>query len=144
MMSASPDIVGLQGQFFKYFRAHPRLGFKLQALIRYLVAADLGYSYCVAFNGNLLHSVGLTDVELEAVHADLAQAPLEDKEKALLSFVMVTLRQPEQTQDAEIAALRAAGWQDSDIFDALWIGAGMIAAGTLYKALSRPGAPGGA
>jgi hypothetical protein len=135
MMSASPDIVTLQGNFFKYFRAHERLSFKLQAIIRYLVAADLGYSYCVGFNGNLLKAVGLTDVEMEAVHADLDKAPLEPRELALLKFVLGALRQPEQTQDADIAALRGAGWQDSDIFDALWIGAGMIAAGTLFKAL---------
>lgn len=143
MMSASPDLVGVQGHFLKYFRAHPTLSPRLQALIRYLVSADQGYSYCVLFNGDMLKGFGLSEVELEGVHADLDKAPLDDKEKALLKFVVNTLREPEETKDADIAALRALGWADSDIFDALWRGAGMISAGILFNALKTPPSPAG-
>ncbi len=138
MMSASPELVGRQAEFFKYFRAHPRLSFKLQALLRYLMAAEAGYGFCVGFNGNMLKMTGLSDVDLEAVQDDPSLAPLAENEKALLSFVVKALRQPDQVSDDQVRALRDLGWADPDIFDAMWIGANMLGMARLFNALARP------
>lgn len=138
MLSASPALVPLQAGFIKHFLTHPKLSFKLQALIRYLSAADQGYSFCVGLNGNLLKSVGLSDVDLEAIHDDPDQAPLDDNEKALLLFTRKALRTPEALTDADFDGLRALGFSDGDIMDALWIGAGMKSMASLFKALVKP------
>ncbi|MBI5521601.1 MAG: hypothetical protein HY910_03145 [Desulfarculus sp.] len=138
MLSASPALVSLQAGFIKHFLAHPKLSFQLQALIRYLSAADQGYAFCVGLNGNLLKSVGLSDVDLEAIHDDPSQAPLDGKEKALLLLTQKALRTPEALGDADFDGVRALGFSDADIMDALWIGAGMKSMSCLFQALVKP------
>ncbi|MFH1035296.1 MAG: hypothetical protein V1806_12375 [Pseudomonadota bacterium] len=138
MLSASPALALRQVEFIKYFIQHPTLSFKLLALIRYLVAADNGFSFCIGLNGNMLKMTGLTDVELEALHEDPSQAPLPEKEKALLLLVLKTLRASDQVTDADLEALRALGWADSDIMDAMWMGANMIGNSRLFGALVKP------
>ncbi|MBI4800418.1 MAG: hypothetical protein HY794_17140 [Desulfarculus sp.] len=137
MLSASPALVPLQAGYIKHFMTHPKLSFKLQALIRYLAAADQGYSFCVGLNGNLLKSVGLNDVDLEAIHDNPSQAPLDDNEKALLLLTQKALRTPEALSDADFDQARARGYSDADIMDALWIGAGMQSMASLFKALVK-------
>lgn len=138
MLSASPDLVIMQANFIKHFMTHPKLGFKLQALIRYLSAADQGYSFCVGLNGNMLKSTGLSDVDLEALHEDPSRAPLEAPEKAMLLLTRKALRTPEALSDADFDQVRAHGYSDADIMDALWIGAGMKAMSALFQALVKP------
>lgn len=135
LLSASPEILKRQMSMIGYFMQHPRLDPRLLALIRYSMAARYGYAYCTGFNGNMLKSTGLSDVELEALTDDPDTAPLDDKGKALLKFVLKVYGQPEQVREADIAALREIGWLDSDIMDALWMGGGMIAASFLFTAL---------
>lgn len=135
MLSASPALAGIQAQLIRYFMGHPRLDQRLLGLIRYLVAADQGYAFCTGFNGNLLKMFGLSDVDLEAIQDDPDSAPLADREKALLKFVLKTLRAPEEVGEEDVPALRQMGWQDSDILDALWHGGGMLAPARLMKAL---------
>lgn len=138
MLSASPALVSLQAGFIKHFMTHPKLSPTLQALIRYLSAADQGYAFCVGLNGNLLKSVGLSDVDLEAIHDDPSQAPLDDNEKALLLLTHKALRTPQALTDADFDAVRARGFSDADIMDALWSGAGMKAMASLFQALVKP------
>jgi hypothetical protein len=137
MLSASPALVPLQAGFIKHFMGHPNLGFKLQALIRYLSAADQGYNFCVGLNGNMLKSTGLNDVDLEALHEDPSQAPLEEREKAMLLLTRKALRTPEALTDADFDQVRALGYSDADIMDALWIGAGMKSMASLFQALVK-------
>jgi hypothetical protein len=138
MLSASPALVPLQAGFIKHFMSHPNLSFKLQALIRYLSAADQGFSFCVGLNGNMLKATGLNDVDLEALHEDPSQAPLVEREKSMLLLTRKALRTPETLTDTDFDQVRALGYSDADIMDALWIGAGMKAQAALFKALVKP------
>ncbi|CAO0821651.1 hypothetical protein DFAR_2520003 [Desulfarculales bacterium] len=45
-----------------------------QTLTSYLSVVYQGYSFCVGLNGNLLKSVDLSDVDLEAINDDPSQA----------------------------------------------------------------------
>jgi alkylhydroperoxidase family enzyme len=137
MISASPALASLQAGFVKHFMAHQNLSFKLQALIRYLSAADQGFSFCVGLNGNMLKFTGLSDVDLEAIHEDPGQAPLDEREKALLLLTRKALRTPEVLSDADFDQVRAHGYSDADIMDALWLGAGMQGMASLFKALVK-------
>ena len=49
MMSASPALFDLQLQRIRYFSKHPKLSFPLLAHIRYLVAHNLNYAFCMDF-----------------------------------------------------------------------------------------------
>jgi hypothetical protein len=136
MMSASPDLAKLQSNVLSYYIQHPNLSTPLLACLRYLVAADYGYSFCIRFNGDILGSLGVSVVDLEAMEDNPGAAPLEEREKALLKFVLKAIRQPESIQDGDIDSLRSLGFSDQDVFDALWHGVGMIGPSILFKALA--------
>ncbi len=59
MMSASPAIFDQQLQRIQYYTDHPTLSFALLSHIRYLVAHNLNYSFCMDFNKLMLKKQGL-------------------------------------------------------------------------------------
>ena len=137
LMSATPGLLEIQVNVIKYFMGHPNLTFPLLASIRYLSAVHFNYDYCIGFNGKILQAAGATDADLEAMKKDPMNAPLEDKEKSMLAFVIKALKDPKSVEKADIDTLRDLGWTDSDIFDALAHGANMSAAGIIYNAFAR-------
>ncbi len=135
MMSASPDLLAIQVQFLNHYYRHPTLGFALLAHIRLLVAHHFNYPYCIDFNTSLLQMLTeITDEQLDAVKADPSAAPLGDKDRAMLLFVLKCVKTPDATAPADIDALKEMGWTEKDIFEATQHGADMIRHGTLFKA----------
>jgi hypothetical protein len=97
MMSASPDLLAIQIQALGHYVRHPTLGFALLAYIRLLVAHNFNYPYCVEVNSGLLQMLtDITDEQLEAVKADPAMALLEDRDKAMLLFVIKSVTTPKK------------------------------------------------
>ena len=135
MLSASPDLLGLQMGTMDYFMQHPTLNFVLLAHIRLLVARKFNYAYCVEFNGGILQMfAGVTEAQMDAMMDDPANAPLEARDRAMLLFVLKAVGTPDATSQSDVDALRELGWTDQDIFDATAHGAGMVQHGTLFKA----------
>jgi hypothetical protein len=127
MYSASPGMMDAMSGIIQYYMGHKTLSFPLQALIRYLVSCHANYSWCEQFNGALLKQAGMTDDDLSAVQKDPGLAPIEDNEKAMLSFVLKVIKEPESVTRHDIEDLKAQGWQDPDILDAAQLGANMTA-----------------
>lgn len=134
MFSVSPEMLELQGGIINYFMRHPNLRFPLLASIRFAVACEYDYSYCIKFNGDLLQFAGLSGEQVEAIKANPANAVLDEKDKALLLFVLKALKEPENVKKDDIQSLRDMGWTDQDIFDAVTHGAGMIGPSKMFKA----------
>lgn len=53
----------------------------------------------------------------EDIVSDYTSAPISPKESALLDFAVKLTREPWDSAEADVAALRAAGWSDSAILD---------------------------
>jgi len=137
MMSASPDLLAIQIQSLGYYFRHPTLGFALLGHIRLLVAHHFNYPYCVDFNSSLLQMLTeITDEQLDAVKADPAEAPLEAKDKAMLLFVLKSVKTPDSVEQVDVDALKEMNWTEKDIFEATHHGADMIRHGTLFKAFN--------
>ncbi|NNK93130.1 MAG: hypothetical protein HKP41_02140 [Desulfobacterales bacterium] len=135
MMSASPDLLAIQIQALGHYVRHPTLGFDLLAYIRLFVAHNFNYPYCVAFNSGLLQMLTeITDEQLEAVKADPAMALLEERDKAMLLFVIKSVTTPDDVEQADVTELKKMDWTEKDIFEAAHHGADMIRHGTLFKA----------
>ena len=134
MASISPSLMKLQVELVGYYMNHPTLKFPLLAHIRYLVATDQDYNFCIDFNSNLLQFLGNTEEGLTELVADPAKADLDEKDKALLLFVLKALRSPDEVIGEEVDTLHNLGWKDSDIFDAVNHGAGMIAPSIMMRA----------
>jgi len=62
------------------------------------------------------------------------QAPLEDRERLLVAFVMKAIKTPELVTEEDMESLRREGWNDSDILDAVMQGTVMVSTNTLMKA----------
>ncbi|HEY6095139.1 MAG TPA: hypothetical protein VIU93_09340 [Gallionellaceae bacterium] len=135
LSSASPELLGQHWHSIRYYMQHPTLSFPLLAMIRMLVSQHNDCEYCVNMNeGMLMHVAGLTPEQLAAAKRDPAQAPLPGKEKAMLQLVLKATSEPKQVQKSDLDQLRALGWSDGDILDAVSHGARNVAADIVFNA----------
>lgn len=138
LMSASPELAHLQSGVIRYYMTHSKLDMGLLAMIRYLVASEFDYSFCVKLNAGILKMAGgFSNDDLESLKTNPGSAPLEDFQKALLLFVLKVIKTPDQVEEEDVEALRNMGWTDQDIFDASFHGASMIGASKLYRAFHK-------
>ncbi len=126
MMSASPALFESQLKRIEYFSNHPNLSFPLLAHIRFLAAHHLNYSFCSDFNKMTLKKVGLTDEQIDKMTKDPSACLLEDNEKAILLFVLQSMKDPGSITNADIDDLKKMDWTDTDMVDALSQGVSMI------------------
>ena len=77
---------------------------------------------------------GLEDEDVEKLTSDPSQTMLEDKDKAMLLFVLKAIKDPDAIEENDIAQLHDLGWTDRDIFDALTHGVSMLIHRVLMKA----------
>jgi hypothetical protein len=134
MMSVSPGLLKIQAETIGYFMQHPALGLPLLTFIRLLVSVAYDYEYCIGFNSGLLKSQGISEDLLSSVKTDPSQAPLEEKDKAMLLFVLKAVKTPEAVEQNDVKGLLEMGWSEKDIFDAVYHGMGMIGPSKMFKA----------
>ena len=134
LASASPWLLDMVWQSIQYYSQHPKLGFGLLSTIRYLVARHCDYAFCTGFNKNFLQMQGMTEEDIEKIQQDPLQAPLDDKDRAMLAFVIKAVKTPEAVAAQDMDQLHDMGWTDSDILEALSHGTNMIGSSILMKA----------
>ena len=133
-LSSSPFRLEAQARELNYFMNHPSLNSELTAAIRYTVASDHGCEYCVIVNGGMLQQKGWPKETVAALPKNPETAKLSAKDKALFLLVVKAVRTPKEVQVGDIQELRALGWDDQDIMDAVSHGAYSIAFDTLLSA----------
>jgi alkylhydroperoxidase family enzyme len=133
LASASSWTLDMAWQSIQYYSRHPNLGFGLLSSIRYLVAQQYDYAFCTGFNRNLLKFQGLSDEDIAKMEKDPLRAPLEDKDREMVAFVMKAVKKPGAVEKQDVDRLHDLGWTDSDIMDALSHGTNMIGASILMK-----------
>lgn len=126
LMSISPALFSLQLERIRYFGKHPKLSFALLAHIRYLAAQTLDYGYCMDLNRHFLKKLGNDDATIRAMEEDPSQSLLEESDSAMLDFVIRAMKQPTSITAEDIERLKALGWEERDMVDALAQGVGMI------------------
>jgi alkylhydroperoxidase family enzyme len=135
LLGVSPAVLENQLYFAQYFMKHPTLSAPLLAMVRMLVARACKSEYCDSFNvGMLKQRVGLSDEQIHAARTDPAKAPLNDKDKAMLLFVLKATAEPQAVSADDLAKLRGLGWADTDMFDAVAHGARAVATNILFDA----------
>ncbi|MFN3653348.1 MAG: carboxymuconolactone decarboxylase family protein [Armatimonadota bacterium] len=73
-------------------------------------------------HARFLQLQGQNPEEVDLVgQADLENAKLPEKERALLDFVKVLTLEPAKTQDSHVERLRKVGYTDEQIFEASFI-----------------------
>ena len=133
LASASPWMLDMVWQSIQYYSQHPKLGFGLLSSIRYLVARHCDFAFCTSFNKNFLKMQGMSENDIQKTVEDPLQAPLDDKDRTMLAFVMKAIKTPEAVAKEDMDQLHELGWTDSDILEALSHGTNMIASSILMK-----------
>lgn len=135
LFSSSPALLEQNWQQLGYYMQHPRLSFPLLAFIRMLVSEQHECAYCIGMNESLLINMGGVSAEdVLAARHNPADAPLPEKEKAMLLTVLKTVEAPKTLDKADLDRLRALGWEDGDILDAVYHGARNVAADIMFNA----------
>jgi alkylhydroperoxidase family enzyme len=137
LLSASPGLQKLQFGVMGHFISHAKLSPPLLASIRFAASGLSCHDACLDFNGKLLRRMGMGKADLEALSQGRAPESLDEREAALALFVRKALSQPAAVTAADVDALRAQDWADSDIFDAVYHGASLMASAALQKAFVR-------
>lgn len=136
MYSSSPELLDQLFQQSGYYMQHPSLSFPLLASIRLLVSQHNDCAYCIGFNEiMLMEKGGYTQDQIAAAKRDPASAPLDEKDKAMLLFVLKGTQAPKSVAVADLDRLRALGWRDQDILDALYHGARNVSVDIMFNAL---------
>src|SRR5271154_44075 len=84
-----------------------------------IVAAERQDTYCVALDSKILASLGVSDVHIDALVADYRKANLSASELACLQFCLKLSRDAPSVCSRDIDALRACGFGDESIFEAV-------------------------
>ncbi len=135
LFSANPFLLRQQWEYYGSMMQHPTLSFALTACIRMLVSQAGSCSYCIDMNaGMLIQMAGWTPEQVAATRADFKASPLTDKEQAMLGLVLKATRDALGVTAQDLATVRAAGWNDTEILDAVNHGARMVASDILISA----------
>jgi alkylhydroperoxidase family enzyme len=124
MFGVSPAMLENQVQFAVYSMNHPTLSAPFFAMIRLLVSHAAGSPYCAHMNAGLLMQQGFTSEQIEAAKAEAGQ----------VLFVLKATKAPKSTEAKDVDDLRAMGWTDRDIFDAVAHGARAVATNIIFDA----------
>jgi len=127
LSSVSPQMLQQHWEYIGYYMQHPDLSKVLTTLIRLLVSQKVDCEYCINLNTSLLiNDAGMTAEQVAAIRADPAKAPLDDKEKALLLFVLDAVADAHAVSQVDLQKLRDLGCSEQDIYDALNHGARQV------------------
>ena len=102
-----------------YLATRPNIKKEFFTFLRYSIATDNGFDYCMRFNRQLLLTTGYTLQDLQAVESADKKVPLDEKHQALFDAALVAVYEPENFTAETIASLHRIGWSDADIFDAV-------------------------
>jgi uncharacterized peroxidase-related enzyme len=78
-------------------------------------------SYCSGIHTATAEAFGIEPGLLEAALADLDAAPVPEKMKPLLRYVATLTRTPARITPADAEPVRAAGWTDQALHDAIMV-----------------------
>lgn len=136
LLSASPEMLGLQFEQIRYFMGHERLNFPMLAAIRYLAASQACFDHCLILNRTWLSKSGLSVQDMDNLSRGVPVEVFSDAENALLHVVRKVLAK-EAVDEKEMETLRGLGWKDSDILDACAQGTAIIGMSYLIKAFEK-------
>lgn len=127
-LSLNPVILRNTWEMYKIMGSNKHFSPKTTTMMRYLVAEANHCKYCVGFNkGMLLNIFKLSEDEINALQQDPSSAKLEDKQKAMLLFMLKSTSHPSEVNQKDIDALKKLGWSETDIMEGVKQATEMVA-----------------
>jgi len=132
--SSSPDQVVHQARSLSYYWNHDTLSHKLLAFIRVLVSETQQCEYCINLNTGMLIQSGVSMEDIRKSKENPNNIPLEEKDKALIKFVLKVVKDSKSTTADDMEKLRQLGWTDRDILDAVNHGTTQVSSDMIFNA----------
>ncbi len=133
LYAISPPVLEQFINLVGYFMEHPSLNLKLLVFIRYLVSSAARCRFCIDFNGAMLLDMGVSEEELLTARDQPDRAPLPASDRLLLKIALAAVHDPDDIDQADMAAARQAGFSDREIFDAVIVAANNKAFTTVLR-----------
>jgi len=105
-----------------YLTTHSNINQDFFTMLRYCVAIDNSFEYCVKFNSEYLLAKGYTQEQLKAITVEKT-LPLNRAHQALFDATLKAIYIPEEFTADVIDELKSLNWSDGDIIDAVDHGA---------------------
>ena len=84
----------------------------------FLVSIDEECEYCININQNILMRSGITAEEINAAKNDPSKAPIGERDKTMLIFVLKLVKDAKSIEAKDIENVRSKGWTDADMLAA--------------------------
>jgi len=134
--SLNPKLLRTQWELYKELGNNKNFDPKMLTMMRMLIGESQDCEYCLGLNkGMLLNMFKVPMDEIVAISKDASSAKLNDKQKAMLLFILKAVKTPHDTNAKDIEALKKLGWSDKDIFEAVKSGTNVVAATLFIDAL---------
>jgi uncharacterized peroxidase-related enzyme len=134
VFSPSTYVLDKQVANLGYYMKHKTLGGKLLAFIRLLVSEQEQCTYCVGMNSGILFQYGVLPEMIAEIKLDPSKAPLDEKELAMLLFVLNVVKDSNAIVQADVDKLRNLGWSDTDILEAAYHGTSAVSSDKIFNA----------
>ena len=115
--TARPDLLPAWEDFFGIVRKGFSLSDRDWRLITFVAAQEVPSTYCsFVYGRQLIEDLGSREAVM-ALQADLRSAGLDERELAMLSYARKVARKASEVTVDDVDALRAAGFDDTQICD---------------------------
>jgi alkylhydroperoxidase family enzyme len=85
-------------------------------------------------NSGILLQYGVLPEMIAGIKLDPSKAPLDEKELAMLLFVLKVVKNSNSIEQADVDKLRNLGWTDTDILEATYHGATQVGVDKIFNA----------
>lgn len=120
-----------------YLTNHPHIQSDFFTMLRYSVASDNGFGYCIKLNHAFLLAKGYTIEQLHNLEGREKVLPLDESHQVLFDAVHTAIYEPETFTVETIDALKLLDWTDADIYDAIDHGAFLFRFSKILKAYTK-------
>jgi len=127
-LSLNPAILRNTWEMYKTMGSNKAFSPKTTTMMRYLIAEANHCEYCVGFNkGMMLNIFKMSEDEINALQKNPSTAKLDEKQKAMLLFMLKSTSHPSDVNQADIDALKKLGWSEKDIMEGVKQATEMVA-----------------
>jgi len=129
-LSINPNAQTANLDYAKTVFPHSTLTGKLLSMIGLLISNDSSCDYCVDFNEAILvNNFKISQDEIQAIKDNASSVTsLDDKEKALLLFVLKSVKDPNSITQNDITSLKNLNATELEIYDVINHGVHIVAA----------------
>ena len=114
-LGAKPKVIEAQLAMDDAIMSDGALTKLVKEQVAVVVSSINSSSYCVKFHMELLRRFGIDRAMERKLTTDYESGPFEPKVIALFRFAEKLTKKPDDIQEEDVAAVKAAGWNDDDV-----------------------------